>query len=61
MIGSGLNDGSIIQLNGYALAQLRYMHKRNAVKLKFSLIFIVRVHLIIDFELINALQLIPSH
>lgn len=61
MIGSGLNDSSIIQLNGYALAQLRCMHKSNTVKLKLSLIFIVRVHLIIDFELINALQLIPSH
>lgn len=37
------------------------MHKSNAVKLKFSTYFIVRVHLIIDFELINALHLIPSH
>lgn len=37
------------------------MHESNAVKLEFSAYFIVRVHLIIDFELINTLHLIPSH
>ena len=61
VIGSGLNDSSIVQFNGYALIHQRCVDKSNTIQLKFSLSLVVRVNFIVGFELVNALLLVPRH